>query len=101
MGEIIEHCGQIGGRFEMPYAAGARLITTRGHSGWRTRRPARNPDLGSLETSISSSSHYFRARPAIRHRSPDAVEFVKSNAPEQTGEPAGEANQFAPAAGRA
>ena len=40
-------------------------------------------------------------RPAIRHRSPEAVEFVKSNAPEQTGEPAGEANQFAPAAGRA
>jgi hypothetical protein len=40
--EIIEHCGQIGGRFEMPYAVGARLITTRGHSGWRTRRPARS-----------------------------------------------------------
>jgi len=29
MREIIEHCGQIGGRLEMPYAVGARLITTR------------------------------------------------------------------------
>jgi len=29
MREIIEHCGQIGGRFEMPHAVSARLITTR------------------------------------------------------------------------
>ena len=29
MGEIIEHCGQIDGRFEMPHAVGSRLITTR------------------------------------------------------------------------
>ena len=29
MREIIEHCGQIGGRFEMPHAVGARLISTR------------------------------------------------------------------------
>ena len=28
MREITEHCGQIGGRFEVPYAIGAQLITT-------------------------------------------------------------------------
>ena len=29
MREIIEHCWQIGGRFEMPYAVSAQLITAR------------------------------------------------------------------------
>jgi hypothetical protein len=48
MREIIEHCGQIGGRFEMPYAVGARLITTPGHSGWRTRHEAKSCN-GQLE----------------------------------------------------
>ena len=51
MREIIEHCGQIGGRFEMPYAVGARLISTPGHSGWRTRHK-QNPVIGSLNSGM-------------------------------------------------
>jgi hypothetical protein len=49
--EIIEHCGQIGGRFEMPYAVGAQLITTRATAAGE-RRVKQNAVMGSLKAAI-------------------------------------------------
>ena len=46
---IIEHCGQIGGRFEMPYAVGAQLITTRATAAGE-RGVKQNPVMGSLKS---------------------------------------------------
>jgi hypothetical protein len=53
MREIIEHCGQIGGRFEMPPAVGARLrppgATAAGErGGLRESRSRVAPDLDQL-----------------------------------------------------
>ena len=50
MREIIEHCGQIG-RFEMPYAVGAQLITTRATAAGK-RGVKQNPVMGSLKSAI-------------------------------------------------
>jgi hypothetical protein len=74
----------------------------------RRRPPAVGPcfgggcnDAGPTGSLIATDDGPEPHRPAIRHRSSEAVAFVKSNAPEHTGAPAGEANRFAPAAGRA
>jgi hypothetical protein len=107
-GDLIHGYARAGTRDRRP----GRSRTPAGSgSSWVCRSPAttsrrpvfrgrlqRRRTYGSL---IATDDGPEPHRPAIRHRSPEAVEFVKSNAPEQTGEPAGEANQFAPAAGRA
>ena len=84
MREIIEDSGRIGGGFEMPYAAGARLITTQATAAGERGDPsgacgspriltdpyefglvaARKSDVGSQETSISVGR---RNRLAIGH----------------------------------
>ena len=51
MREIIEHCGQIGGRFEMPHAVSARLITTRATAAGERGMKA-NPVMGNLKSAI-------------------------------------------------
>jgi hypothetical protein len=51
MREIIEHCGQTGGRFEMPHAVGLPADHHPGHSGWRTRHEAK-PVMANLKSAI-------------------------------------------------
>jgi hypothetical protein len=106
-GDLIHgYAGQVRdrrpGRSRTPAGSGSSWVCR--SPATTSRRPVfrgrlqRRRTYGSL---IATDDGPEPQRPAIRHRSPEAVEFVKSNAPEQTGEPAGEANQFAPAAGRA